>query len=380
MKVVFDALSQVGAGSRTYLKNVLPRLEKIEDVHFTVLWPAGISRPAKMSVHKQVSFVELPLPQKPPILRFLYEQCILPVRCRNADVLFSPVDIAPFRCQSKVILAIRNPNPFYDIQRSFRSQLQMGLKKWLITLSAQNASRVIFVSHKSRNHIASQVGLSRENTHVIYHGLDHERFQPRSAKGIVNKPSSIPDAVDDYLLCVSTIYEHKNFEILLRGYEMLPASLRSVHPLLIVGGVVEQTYFHSLQKLIAELDIEDHVRFVGSIPYLQIHEVYQHARAFILPSLLETFGHTLVEAMACGVPVVAADATCIPEILDGAGLLFSPYQPRELADHLESILTNQGLQQELIQKGVNRARDFTWDQTVSKLGKLLAEVGGVIGE
>lgn len=132
MKIMIDALSQVGAGSRTYLYNMLPRLAAAEgELSFTVLWPESVSLPPGLSSGGNLTFRMAPVPLKPALIRVLHQQLVIPLLARKADLFFAPVDTVPLACPVPVVLAVRNPNPFYDLGRSPGRKVYFGIKETL---------------------------------------------------------------------------------------------------------------------------------------------------------------------------------------------------------------------------------------------------------
>jgi glycosyltransferase involved in cell wall biosynthesis len=376
LKIVIDALSQVGAGSRTYLENVLPRLGTSAlsaDWEYVIHWPDGVRLPDGVEGRENLRVRPLPVPQKPALIRLIHQQLILPFLVREADIFFAPVDTAPIFCPAPVVLALRNPNPFYRMKRSLLQAGYFWLKRQLITASARSARRVLFVSEHSRDVIASQIKLPDRLTRVIYHGLDHDRFQPaaRSNAGDVLERRDLPE---HYLLLVSTVTPHKNMETLIEAYAGLKLDLQKKYPLLIVGRIAQKAYHDQLLSLAGALGVEKSIRFMGEVNYSEMHEIYQGAEIFVLPSLMETFGHTLVEAMACGIPVAASRRTAVPEILGGAGLLFDPEKPAELQHILESLLRDPDLKRKLSERGIQRADHFSWERTTAALEQVFEEL------
>jgi glycosyltransferase involved in cell wall biosynthesis len=375
MKVVINALSQVGAGSRTYLSNVLPRLTRMDpSTSYTILWPGSEPWPADVSNRGNLTFVEVNLPQKPAILRLSYEQVVMPFLADGGDILFAPVDVGPVCSSVPLVLAIRNPNPFFDVSsRPLITRISLLCKRALISLSARRAAKVIFVSEYSRSHIVPQIGVPAARTLVIYHGIDHHRFN--SEVGLDCQSSDGDQPARRYILCVSTITWHKNFEVLLKGYAMLPESLRADYDLVMAGRVAVRGYHERLKRLVTELGVDNSVHFLGEYPYDRIETLYKGASVYVLPSLLETFGHTLVEAMASGLPIIASRISCIPEIVGEAGLLFDPYSPEELTSRLASVLSEDGTRTRLVRAGQLRSKDFSWDKTTQGLVELFHSLG-----
>lgn len=375
MIVIINALSQVGAGSRTYLTNVLPRLASSNSsIKYIVLWPRGKHLLPSLPENQKMSFIKVKLPQKPFFLRLLYDQFVVPIIAKYGDVLFEPVDIAPLHSPCPVVLAIRNPNPFFNIHRPFLLRNKLWLKRKMISMCGRKADRIIFVSEHSRQHILRRIGIPMNHTQVIYHGILQDKFNPSSSDYSNLRLNLGIKCTKSYILSISTISFHKNYEVLIKGYSLLSNPLKNAHHLVIAGRVSEVDYYHYLKRLAYDLGLNKFVHFIGEFPYSNIQHLYFGAYAFILPALLETFGHTLVEAMASGVPVLASNVSCIPEITQEAALLFDPSNPSDLAEKLERILTHQEIRRRLTLAGFLRAKDFSWDETVRKLEDVFQSV------
>ena len=123
----------------------------------------------------------------------------------------------------------------------------------------------------------------------------------------------------------------------------------------------------------ARLDRE--VSFLGRRSGDEVARLMQAADALVLPSTYESFGKVLTEAMACGTPVVAARASCLPEVVADAGLLVSPRDPEALAGGLAAVLTDTGLRQGLVERGLRRAAEFSWERTAEQTLSIIEEVG-----
>ena len=114
--------------------------------------------------------------------------------------------------------------------------------------------------------------------------------------------------------------------------------------------------------MVQQLYLDGKVIFTGEIPHENVPPLYQRASLFVLPSYLETFGMPLIEAMASDVPVIAANASAIPEVVGDAGLLFDPDDPDELRAKMEAVLSDPQLREELINRGLKRAKLFSWEK------------------
>lgn len=376
LSVAINTLSHVTGGGITYFNNVLPRIGGDEN-EYLVLVPSDrdkISRPAA----ENLQFVETSFPTHNVLLRLVYEQFVLPVLLWywGVDVLYSPADITPLFAPCPSLLAVRNPNPYFDapeLDRTRYRRIKFKIQRWLTWLSARRAEHVFFVSEFSRNVSNRYLDVDERKLSVVHHGIDRTLFEEPGTTDDARLHLTV-EASSKYILCVSTINEHKNYETLLRGYARLPEELKAEYDLLVAGRRSAPTYYEKLLDVAAAEGIEDDVVFLGEVDYSVIPYLYENASLYVLPSKLETFGHTLVEAMASGVPIVAADATCIPEITDGAAALFDPDEPSDLAETLTSVLDDGDRRDELVAAGQRRVGDFSWDETVERTKALLRAV------
>jgi len=367
MKIAINTLAhRTSGGGITYLKNILPRLANTEH-EFVIFVPQDRNKITDISEPNIVfHHVNLPLTISPVLL--LYEQLLLAykIQKQNIDLLYSPTDIAPLMAPCSVVLAIRNPNPYYTRQvHEGWPKIKFLIQKKLTWVSTMIAARVLFVSDFSKKIVNEKIDINQEKCETIYHGIDPEPIHARSLED-----SSVTATVEEhspYLLTVSTIHKHKNFECLIEGYAKISRELRSKYPLLIAGRNADEKYSDHLSSLVVEHGLENEVFFLGEIPYEDIGCLYEGATAYVLPSKLETFGHTLLEAMTFDLPVLAANSTAIPEIAGEAASYFDPNDPDDLATNLQRVLTDETLKSQLVQNGNEQIKQFSWDRNVKQL-------------
>jgi glycosyltransferase involved in cell wall biosynthesis len=165
-----------------------------------------------------------------------------------------------------------------------------------------------------------------------------------------------------YILSVSNLARHKNYETLIYAYAILDPALRQKHKLLIVG---ENTgaYYDELSALARQLGIRANIVFAGRLDHKHMPYIYKRAAVLVFPSRLESFGLPILEAMASSVPVVAANAAALPEVGGDACLYFDPDNPAELADLMRRVLTDTCLRSHLIHREKNRVQHFSWIKT-----------------
>ncbi len=175
-----------------------------------------------------------------------------------------------------------------------------------------------------------------------------------------------------YILFVGTFEPRKNVPGLLEAYARFRQRRPDAPPLTLAGR--QGWLFESALTRIQELGLDDHVRLLMELPEADLPAVYNGAGLFVLPSHYEGFGVTLLEAMACGVPALAAGRASLPEIAGGAAVLVNPDDSEEMAEQLERVLTDTVLRQSLRERGLERASQFSWERCATQTATLYREV------
>jgi glycosyltransferase involved in cell wall biosynthesis len=276
----------------------------------------------------------------------------------------------------------RNPNVFAPLETAAGARHRRFLLGYRLTrepvarAALRRADRVVFVSEAFRAEVGARLGLDPAKTRVVHHGLSG-RFAPNGTGAEGAGDSGVPDSLRGrpYLLSVSTIAPHKNYETVLDAYaDVVRRSDRAAPDLAIAGGIIDPALHAALVARARSLGIAARVHFLGRVPYDRLPALYQHAAGLVLASRLETFGHPLVEAMASGVPVVTSALPVCREICGDAALYFDPDDAPALAEHLSQVLASAPLRDRLRTAGLARARHFSWDRTARDMIEIFAEV------
>jgi len=232
----------------------------------------------------------------------------------------------------------------------------------ILELAIHGAEGIIAISKHNKRDIIENFNIPEDKIEVIYLGIDKKFHQIEDQDKLkkFKKRYSLPD---NYLLYLGTDYPHKNLKCLLKAFELLIRKQSYKDLNLIIAG---ESYYgkkyleHEIKKLDDKLIILNH------FPEDELVYLYNCALAFIFPSLYEGFGLPPLEAMACGIPVVASNSTSIPETVGNAGLLVNTKNIEELAFAIEKVITDQNLRHDLIIKGISRAKKFNWELTAKK--------------
>lgn len=245
----------------------------------------------------------------------------------------------------------------------------------LAMLGLAQADLLLADSTYTKQSLIDQLGLNPTKIKVVFIGIDHTRFCPQAVPASFRERYGLP-AGRPYLLFVGSEDPRKNLGTLLEAFALLLP--RFPNAILIKAGAVHfREQAAKLRHQAQALGITANVIFLEQLPDEDIPILYNLADLLVIPSLLEGFGLPALEAMACGTPVIAANASSLPEIVGEAGILFDPQKPTELAAALEQLLADPEKQRTLSQAGLARAQTFTLAQQANQTWAAYTEVFGI---
>jgi glycosyltransferase involved in cell wall biosynthesis len=283
----------------------------------------------------------------------------LPLRIRRdrLDVYHCPSHFLPALRKPKLITTIHDV-AYFKIDSLYPAELTAGLREWT-RRSLQRADCVIALSDNTSSDLVS-LGVSARRIRTIYGGgnllpIDHIQFERleevRRRYGL--KPG--------YVLYVGTLHPRKNITFLLKAFAKLRDDRRVQRQLVLVG--MRESATAEVERVIEELRLTDDVVITGYAEGWEMPLIYQMANVFVLPSQYEGFGMTVVEAMAYGAPVIAADSSCLREVVGDAGLLVPVNDVSALAVSLARLLEDEAMRAEFVQRGKLQSRRFSWRQS-----------------
>jgi glycosyltransferase involved in cell wall biosynthesis len=227
--------------------------------------------------------------------------------------------------------------------------------------TARAADAIIINSESLRAEIQRYLKVDDRKLRLIYEAVDHDLFKPGDPAAARAKVASY-GVTRPFVLFVSSLWQYKNCDGLLRAWALARGELGD-RQLAVVGAGRDEKYLASLRSLASELGIAGDVVFVGGIPLEQTVDFYQAADLFVYPSLNETFGLPILEAMACGCPVVTSDTSAMPETAGQAAVLADPKDPASIA---RAIVEAAGPDRDRLRDlGRARAAQFTWGATAA---------------
>lgn len=295
------------------------------------------------------------------------EQVELPrlLRRHRVDLLHSPHFNLPLVRPCPTVVTIHDVI-YLACPQDMPSRLGRLYYHGMMAASVRLADRIITVSEFSKQDIVRRLRADPVKIDVIYSGIDPV-FQPATDRTRLDAVLSKYEIHRDYILYAGIYKLRKNHAGLLRAFREFKAEGGQAQ--LVIAGPMNEGEA-GLRRQAAALGIAEQVVFTGLVPDADLPALYSAARVYACPSLYEGFGFTVLEAMACGVPVVCSQATSLPEIAGEAALYADPRNPQEFAAALHSAFSDAQLRRQLIEKGFRNRRRFGWD--IAACGTLAA--------
>ncbi len=314
-------------------------------------------------------------------LKFLFHSCSVLKTLRQYDLVHLTnhhlARFVTFLRNTACILTVHDLIRHFDRQGTATYIRQPTLRDkidlWLDWQGIKRATHIIAVSHYTKKDLIHYADIPEERISVVYHGIDHNVFYPRPEP----KPFDYP-----YILFVGSEHPRKNLATLLRAFHKLKQDGRFRELKLVkVGkaGGAEFDFRAETLSAIESLGLTGEVVFTDYVSEHTLASYYSHAECFVLPSLYEGFGWPSVEAMACGCPVIVSNVTSLPEITGDAALKVKPQDSDDLASAISTVLTDDRLRQQLVSKGIERARQFTWEKSARETLEVYNKVERSLG-
>jgi glycosyltransferase involved in cell wall biosynthesis len=367
------------SGTRNYCEgfiNALP--ERHEGENLIVLLPADLYAKLSENVFGGCRFYTSVF-FRSSLTRIFWEQFILPYKLLQwrASAILSGFDIATLLSPIPVLLAVRNPMPIH-LNKGWHSNsslkiIRAYLQKWVAHLSTLKAKRVFYPTVYAAETLGAVFNVPSAKIRVINHGVDFDFWRPKTIDNLV--PTAYGLVVGQYFLFVSMLYYYKRPDKLIQAFAIHSEYYRARKiKVAVVGGGVDPKYFGQLRDLVRQHGLEDSVKLLGFVPKDHLPSLYAGARAFVLPTILETFGQPFVEALAAGIPIIAADLPFAREVCGDAALYFAADHVDQLAEVMKTACEDDLLLQELHAKAESRSVIYSWSREARETIQLLRDV------
>ncbi len=372
MRVGFNLLylvpGEVG-GSELYARELLAAIHAREPEIELVVYcaPEAADRFAELGTVRTA-----PGPSRVKPLRAALEQTWLPQKAHHdrVDVLHSLGTTAPIRCHVPSVVTVLDLI-FHHVPETFPRASRAGLEL-IVPRAARAADAVIAISEFERQDIATELRIPTDSIFVTPLAPAGPGDAAPVPERQLRQSLSLGDS--ELVLCVSAALAHKNLPRLIDAFAPLATERDAILVLAGHDGLERR----ALQAHADAAGVSDRVRLTGWIERAELEGLYNAARAFAYPSLIEGFGIPILEAMARGLPVACSSAGALAEVAGGAALLFDPHNTGEITETLRRLLDDAQLRERLIEAGWARAREFSWErcaeQTLAVYRHVLAGV------
>ncbi len=340
------------------------------------------------SSHKLIVYLkEKPLPDMPEeTANFIYK--IIPGRGmwiltklmprlifnkERLNVFFSPSHYLPPFTAMPLACSIMDLG-YLEFSEQFTKKVFWQLK-WWTAISIFVSKAVIAISNSTKREIVRHYPFAKEKTHVTYLAYDADKFNQDISENDVRRVKNKYSIVDDYILYLGTLKPSKNIEDLIEAFSQI--SRRGPQISLVIAGKKGWMY-ESIFKKAEELGLKTKIIFTDFVDEEDKPGLTRGAKIFVLPSFWEGFGLDALNAMACGVPVVASNVGSLPEVVGDAGILVNPNSVDSIAKGINSVLSMpKSDYNNMVQKGLAQAKKFSWGKTAGQTLKILESIAYV---
>ena len=285
--------------------------------------------------------------------RLVWTQFQLPkiYRQLKSQLLFSPIPEAPLWSQCRNVVMVHD---FIPLRFPKRFSPLIPYHRYYVPQVLKQAQHIICNSQSTANDIIKFCQIPSSKISPILLGYDSQHFQASS--GLDRRSPNHPP----YFLYIGRHDPYKNISRVISALADLQPQREYQ---LWLSGPSDKRYTPALKKQVQELGIEDQVKFLDYVPYDDLPKIISMAITLVFPSLWEGFGLPVLEAMACGTPVITSNLSSLPEVAGDAAILIDPYRVEEITDAMQAIANDTGLRSHLSQLGLQRAKQFSWEKT-----------------
>ena len=366
MKICIDARSPYSGGITTYTQGLLKHLMLIDKKNdYIILYDAEHGKGGYRNADERIA------PSSNILRRLIWDHTRLPslLKKERVDIYHSFKHLSAFKSSTKLIYTIHAAGIHDPTIIDFKL---FYLNDVIFKFMVKTTTCFIALTEADKEHFINWSGVEKERIRITPLAAD-DRFHEIADDAIKKRVRLKYNLPEKFILSVSMFHPIKNIETLIKAYKLVKQQSKIEHKLVIVGTPLDHSYFRRLIEMIKSMGIEDDVIFPGYIkddlPY-----VYNLANLFVCPSLYENFPLPILEAMACGIPVIASNVGGIPETYGEAVILVDPLDIEDFAADIIQVLSSDQLMEYLKQKGLKRAKKFSWKRCALETLKLYEDI------
>jgi glycosyltransferase involved in cell wall biosynthesis len=368
MIIGFDATALAGnkTGIGIYAVELISALLKISaDDAFKLFSCQTLgSGSSDQSFFSNEPFIKVfPSPNIPPNLMYFLWYCLkfpsIESMIGQVDIFHGLSNVMPPTKKARTVLTIHDL-AFMRIPDA-HTRLRVTLTPKFVRKSIAKADAILAVSEHTKKDIVELFGVDPEKITVSYNGVDHHRFLPIRDPSIIKKVCQRYGILRPYIYYLGTIEPRKNVNVLLKAFSQVNDRMGGCFQLVLSGKMGWKV--DDLTKEIANMAARGNLIYTGYISDEDKAVLYNGAELFVYPSRYEGFGIPVVEAMACGCPVITTNVSSLPEVAGAAGMLVEPNNTEALADAMIKVLDSEDLRRRMAEASLIQAAGFTWQRT-----------------
>ncbi len=364
-------LTARNSGVGQYIYQMVSSMLSISTDQFNIYLSRGNTRSEWLGAHG-AKINEIPFRKEQVIFRNLYELLYYGVALRKEGLthFWSPDTKIPLLAPNIPTIITSHDLAIFREPETYQYSRVFYWRK-LFKHAIQRSSIVVAISNTTRNDLIELMDVSPSKIKVIYNGVD-PRFKTIKDSNLLEQVKNKYSLPSNFLLFVGLFSPRKNIAGILKAFAILKKKFNIPHYLVMVG---EKGWrYQSDLELVNSLGLGNVVVFPGYIEHEDLPAVYNAAEIFVFPSLYEGFGLPVLEAMACGTPVVTSNVSALPEVVGEAGIMVNPYDYEEIANGVYKLLSDKKLSSGLVKAGLERARYFTWENAAREMLSLFREL------
>lgn len=301
-----------------------------------------------------------------------WEQVVLPLAVKKykIDVLHSTANTGPINSPVPLIVTLHDIiflEKLYFLQGTLYQRIGNLYRRWNVPRLMDLCERIVTVSDFERARILHHFDLPKDKVVAVHNavGAHFRKITDVGELAIAQEKYNLPDK---FIFFLGNTDPKKNVMGVISALSELKKNGKLTMPLVMPD--LDKEYLLRIMREIKATDVRDDILLCGYIPNQELPAVLNQATLFLYPSLRESFGIPLLEAMACGVPVITSNTASMPEVAAEAAAFIDPFNPHTIAQKIDELLNNEEMRNELAQKGLERAKDFSWDITAQKMIKI----------
>jgi glycosyltransferase involved in cell wall biosynthesis len=367
VRIAIDARKLHDFGIGTYIRNLLKYLALLDQE--TEFVPLCRPQDAEAIQALGPNFRPLPVSSKPYSVG---EQFTLPAKllAEHVSLFHEPHYVLPPLVPCRAVVTIHDCIHLMFPQY-LPNRMAYAYARGSLWAAARRAERILTVSETSKADILRYCDVPADRIIVIYNAMD-DRFATPPGDEAVQRVRERYQLDGPFALYVGNIKPHKNLERLIDAFDLVRRGGFERLELLIIGDQISK--YPRLRRAVDKHKLHKHVRFLGFVPDDTLAALYRLATVFVFPSLYEGFGLPPLEAMASGTPVVTSNRSSLPEVVGDAAVLVDPYSAVSIAEGIQRVLSDASLRRTLSEKGLARARQFSWESSVQRIHDVYMDV------